>query len=160
MVCLLCHNQKCLNTGLPVTVQLPVWLEFILTLYCINITFKLWVFPELHYLWCGNGFLGKRFWTAYFWNSCCWHVAHSIIHASLSHPLRDTLLPDTLLRALTDSHSNTSGKLRPWWQLSCVSAGWFGASPFDVTDGETVALIWGVMVVVKDRKQAKLHDLT
>lgn len=32
-------------------------------------------------------------------------------------------------------------------------------SPLEVTGGETVALIWGVMVVVKDSKQAKLHDL-
>lgn len=41
MLCLLCNNQNCLMTGLPVTVQLSVWLEFILPLYCVNITFKL-----------------------------------------------------------------------------------------------------------------------
>lgn len=34
------------------------------------------------------------------------------------------------------------------------------ASPFGVTGGETVAFIWRVVVVVKDRKQAELHDLT
>lgn len=36
MFCLLCNNQNCLITGLPVS----IWLEFILMLYCANITFK------------------------------------------------------------------------------------------------------------------------
>lgn len=39
MLCLLYNNQNCLITGLPL--QLSVWLELILTLYCVNITFKL-----------------------------------------------------------------------------------------------------------------------
>lgn len=41
MLHLLCNNENCLITDLPVTVQLSVWLELILTLYCVNITFKL-----------------------------------------------------------------------------------------------------------------------
>lgn len=142
MLCLLCNNQNCLITGLPL--QLSVWLELILTLYCVNITFKLQgtvCFPELHYLWRGNGLLGKRFWIAYFWNLCCWYISHSIIYASLSHTPRNILLPNTLLQALTDSHFNILGKLRKLCQFSCVSVGWACASPFDITDGETMALV-------------------
>lgn len=37
MLCLLCNNQNCLITGLPVTVQLPVWIELILTLYLLTL---------------------------------------------------------------------------------------------------------------------------
>lgn len=83
------------------------------------------MFPELHYLWCGNGILGRRLWIVYLWKCCCRLVAHPIIHAPFSHTLRDTLLlPNTLLQALTDAHSNIEGKFRQWWQLRCASGGW------------------------------------
>lgn len=47
ILCLLCHNQKCWSTGLPAAVQLSVWLEFVWTLYCVNITFKLQNVPRV-----------------------------------------------------------------------------------------------------------------
>lgn len=118
------------------------------------------MFPELHYLWCGNRLLGKRFWIAYFWNPCCWYVAHSIIYASLSHTLRNILLPNTLLQALTDSHLNILGKLRTLWQFSSVSVGWAGASPFDITDGETMALFWRGWWLKASKQASMIRDLT
>lgn len=41
MLRLLCNNQNCLITSLPAIVELSVWLELILILYCVNITSKL-----------------------------------------------------------------------------------------------------------------------
>lgn len=116
------------------------------------------VSPEVHYLWCGNGLLGKRFWIVYFGNCCCWHVAHSIMHASLPHTERHLAASKhfvTSLDRLPFEHirkikTMMASQLCLRWMVWCFS--------FDVTGGETVALIWGVMVVVKDSMQAKLYD--
>lgn len=67
MLCLLCHNQNCLSTGLPVTVQLSVWLEFILTLHCVNITFKLQSAPRVTLFMVWKWAFGQEILNCLFW---------------------------------------------------------------------------------------------
>lgn len=158
MLCPLCHNQNCWSTGLPVTVQLSVWLGFILTLCSVNITFKLqklpWVTLFMMRKWVsGQEILNWEF-LKLLLLACstfchpCFTLTHWEHLTASKHLTGLDRLPFEYIRKIKTVMSPQCHR----WMIWCFS-------PLDVPGGETVALIWGVMVVVKDSKQAKLHDL-